>query len=683
MNRSNWRARSLLGVLGLGVALAGVAATEGLLAVLGVGRSLDFFVPIPGAAAWGTNPRFPELYFAPSYAIQPDPVFISDPKSPGSFRVFVLGGSAAFGDVAPEYAFGRSLQVMLRARFPGLPVQVVNAALPGIDSQAVRTIASEALTRGADCLVIYMGNNEVVGPHGPATLIEGMAGAGGGAGLGLGRWLRRLRIAQSLDLLTEAGRARLAPPAPEPLDPARYLRTQLAADDPRLESVYARFRDNLEAILAAARDAGVPVVLSTVASNLADWPPLASRHRSDLSADELRAFDRAWDEASEREQIGDPRVLLEVYRRAESIDDRHAALQFRMASALKNAGSLDEAREHFVRARDLDAQRYRADSRINDTIRSVGGGRSDQGVFLVDMERAFASHAVDPVGLPGGDFFYDHAHLNFAGNHAVASILQRAVAAIASHRLSIEASADARVPSPRQVASRLVFGDWDRVRVDHRITANFQNPLLAGREPAAFDTRNRRTGDWSQAGYRARIQGEAAELYGAAMERWPMDLHIRRNAASLLVDMARFELAATQLELLLDRVPNVVEWRTTLGAIQLQRGEVQQAIQALEQALQVDPRNVAARVALGDARLAAGDPEGAVRSYRRALRIHPYLIEARARLAFLLFDQERYEESIPQLEALVRMDPAATRARERLREAILRSGGPTLALEDD
>jgi hypothetical protein len=325
------------------VAGVGVAATEGLLRLLGVGRPLDFFVPIPGAPALGTNPRFPELYFSASYDIQPDPVFVPDPKPSGSFRVFVLGGSAAFGDVAPEYAFGRSLQVMLRARFPGLPVQVVNAALPGIDSQAVRTIAREALARGADCLVIYMGNNEVVGPHGPATLIEGMAGAGGDAALGLGRRLRRFRIAQLLDSLLEAWRIRLAPPAPEPLDPARYLRTQVAAGDPRLELVYARFRDNLEAILFAAHDAGVPVVLSTVASNLASWAPLASRHRSDLSEDELRDFERAWDEAGEREQIGSPGIVLEVYRRAESIDDRHAGLQYRMATALRRVGQFDEA----------------------------------------------------------------------------------------------------------------------------------------------------------------------------------------------------------------------------------------------------------------------------------------------------------------------------------------------------
>ena len=162
-----------------------------------------------------------------------------------------------------------------------------------------------------------------------------------------------------------------------------------------------------------------------------------------------------------------------------------------------------------------------------------------------------------------------------------------------------------------------------------------------------------------------------------------MDLHIRRNVASLLVDMARFELAATQLRRLLDRLPNVVEWRTALGAVQLQRGEIQRAIQALEQALGVNPCNVTSLFTLGDARLAAGDPEAAIRSYRRALRIHPYLREARASLAFLLFDQERYEEAIPQLEALVRMDPAATRARERLREAILRSGGPPVGLEDD
>jgi len=51
--------------------------------------------------------------------------------------------------------------------------------------------------------------------------------------------------------------------------------------------------------------------------------------------------------------------------------------------------------------------------------------------------------------------------------------------------------------------------------------------------------------------------------------------------------------------------------------------------------------------------LLAGENEAAIRSLRRALQLHPYLRDARAELAQLLYDLERYEEAIPQLEALI------------------------------
>ena len=39
-------------------------------------------------------------------------------KPQGTFRIFVLGESAAMGDPDPAYAFSRYLEVMLRQRYP-------------------------------------------------------------------------------------------------------------------------------------------------------------------------------------------------------------------------------------------------------------------------------------------------------------------------------------------------------------------------------------------------------------------------------------------------------------------------------------------------------------------------------------------------------------------------------------
>ncbi len=47
----------------------------------------------------------PQLYSIPAQAA-------------GTYRIFVLGESAAMGDPDPAYAFSRYLEVMLRQRYP-------------------------------------------------------------------------------------------------------------------------------------------------------------------------------------------------------------------------------------------------------------------------------------------------------------------------------------------------------------------------------------------------------------------------------------------------------------------------------------------------------------------------------------------------------------------------------------
>ena len=55
---------------------------------------------------------------------------------------------------------------------------------------------------------------------------------------------------------------------------------QLRYDDPNRLRAYENFKQNLNDILRAGQDAGVPVILSTVGSNLKDCAPFASLHAS-------------------------------------------------------------------------------------------------------------------------------------------------------------------------------------------------------------------------------------------------------------------------------------------------------------------------------------------------------------------------------------------------------------------
>src|SRR5436190_6717033 len=93
-------------------------------------------------------------------------------KPAGTYRIFILGESAALGDPRPAYGAGRYLQALLRERFPGTELEVVCVAMTAINSHALVPIARECARHQGDVWLVYMGNNEMVGPFG-ATKVFG------------------------------------------------------------------------------------------------------------------------------------------------------------------------------------------------------------------------------------------------------------------------------------------------------------------------------------------------------------------------------------------------------------------------------------------------------------------------------------------------------------------------------
>jgi hypothetical protein len=144
--------------------------------------------------------------------------------------------------------------------------------MTAINSHVLVEIAREAARLQPDVFILYIGNNEVVGPYGPGTVF----GPFSDSPFVTRARVRatRLRLAQLLrSAWTRRPGTRSAPDAWEGL--AMFAQRQLPADDPRLDGVRRQFRANIAEILALARRAGAEVLLCTVAVNLRDCPPFA------------------------------------------------------------------------------------------------------------------------------------------------------------------------------------------------------------------------------------------------------------------------------------------------------------------------------------------------------------------------------------------------------------------------
>ena len=257
---STWLKRLLLALL---APLILLGAGEGVLRQADLGYPTSFLVPreLNGRTVWVDNPFFGYRFFPPRMARMSSPLMLEKDKPPGTLRIVVLGESAALGDPQPELGMPRFLELQLEARFPERRVEVINAAMTAINSHVIVEIAQELAEFQPDAFVVYMGNNEVVGPYGPGTVFAASA-----------RWTR-LRVL--LSRLRLAGLMRGRADAAGWTGLAMFAGREVAADDVRLRAVYANFRANLERVLACAARRDIPVMLSTVAVNLRDCAPFA------------------------------------------------------------------------------------------------------------------------------------------------------------------------------------------------------------------------------------------------------------------------------------------------------------------------------------------------------------------------------------------------------------------------
>ena len=157
-------------ILVLGVPLGFFLLLEGTLRLAHFGTSAEFFIPDddkPGF--YCANPTFTELFLPAHFGIRPLNFRFKQHKDANSVRVFVLGESAAQGTPEPAFGFAAQLQAQLTAHYPGKKIEVLNLGITAINSHVVYEIARQLPPFEPDLFVVYMGNNEVIGPYGPGS----------------------------------------------------------------------------------------------------------------------------------------------------------------------------------------------------------------------------------------------------------------------------------------------------------------------------------------------------------------------------------------------------------------------------------------------------------------------------------------------------------------------------------
>lgn len=665
-----------------------LALLEVGLRVIGYGFSTAFFLKAHDQerAMLTDNPRFGWRFFPPAVARAPRPLYLAAQRPPGTVRIFVFGESAAMGDPEPSYGFARQLERLLQARHPNQRIEVINAAMTAINSHVIRQISKDCKPCGADFWLILAGNNEVIGPFGAGTVFGRQAPS-----LAMVRFILAFKATRVGQLLGNLTRSASEPANWEGLE--FFLKWPIAQDSPRLKNVYTSFEANLRDIVDSGRRSGATVLLATVPVNLRDFSPLASLHRPGLSPQQLADWQKWFSTGTQAQAAGRLGDALSDFGKAAEIDDGFAELAFQRARCELELKQVGPAEADFSRARDFDALRFRADSRINEIIRQSATAAA---IPVIEADARFRSYAKDSQQVElsppemdrtvhnppsrGEDtaphqhlsLFYDHVHLNLAGNYRLALLFAEEM-----ERHWPESQTN-NMPwlSEAEVAQRLAWTGFDERRIGEEMRARLQQPPFNSQ--SNFRARDERWRDTL-----ASLSAPPARYisnYQAAIALTPEDWLLHANFAALLEDAGNNSGAAAQWAEVARLMPHSPEGWANLGRFAELAGDSERAKTFLEEALKQQPDSVQARTELGILESNLGNNENARQQFRRALKLQPGFTAARVNLGLLLAHEGNVAGAAAEYREALRWQTNSVGARINLANLLATQGQTNEAL---
>jgi len=473
---------------------------------------------------------------------------------------------------------------------------------------------------------------------------------------------------------------------------AMFLEKQVRHDSPALESVYSYFERNLDDICRVARRTGAAVIISNVGCNLKDSPPFASLHKETLNQTEKQKWQQVYQQGIEYETAGEYEQAIKNYQTAAEIDQTFADLQFRLGRCYWQTGEYEIAREHYLKAREYDTLRFRADARINEIIRSVADGKTDKGIYFVDSVAALEENS--PYHTLGEELFYEHVHLNFSGNYVLARTL---LARIQDLMPATANQTPGPVLSQEQCAERLTYTGFDRY-----FLLSYMFRTMLGEPPFTnqlyhdefIEKTRQRIEDLSVYSQPSGLK-ESLDQYEKAIGQKPNDWQLRWRYTVILSEglkdlkgvevqlrkiiklcpynttaylslgrtlrqQGNFREAQTILYQLLDLKPNSAQGHFELAEVYRALRDYKKVIRHLSASLSIESAlSIELYVTLAEAYFLSGDANKAIDTLYKAIESFPEkeTAQGHAYLGYLLASQGQYKKALQESKLALKIDP--------------------------
>ncbi len=415
-------------IVTLSVPFLFLLGSEIVLRAINYGGTLDLVIKksVLGKEYYTLNREVARRYFSQKGIGIPeagDDIFEID-KRPTTKRIFMLGESTMAGYPFDYNATAsRLLQDRLRQLLPQYTIEVVNVGLAAVNSYTVLDFMKELVDYQPDAFIVYLGHNE----------FYGAMGIGSTEYFGQWRWLVNLYLGMRNVQLFLAVRDVIGwmrnlfkpdvTPRQATLMEVMVREKAIPFDSREYEVAKENFEANLHDIVAIAKNHRVPMVLSTLVSNIRDQAPLLPTFSETTTAEDRYAWENLVDHGEAALQISN---FADAQRRLEEairIDSTNALAHFFLANCFDSLRRYDKAKLEYEKARDYDGLRFRASTEFNRLISTVC---QKEDIAVADAEMDF--EAQSPNGIVGNNLMLEHLHPNFEGYFLLAKIFLQTLA---------------------------------------------------------------------------------------------------------------------------------------------------------------------------------------------------------------------------------------------------------------
>jgi len=336
----------------------------------------------------------------------------SEPAADQGLYLVVVGESSARGEpYQPWVSVGQIVGWQLERLFPGRTVTVDVRAKGGATlEQAVPLLAD--LKCRPDAVIVFSGHNEFQTRFGWSRSVRHYVEEGPESPLALLELARSMSSTATLILTTLD---RFYGEAPPPPGVTRELVDHPICSPQEYASAREDFERRLDALVAYCNGIRALPILIVPASNDGSFEPNRSVLAGSTPAEARATFASAL-EAARAAEASDPDTAIAAYLRLVAQHPEFAESHFRLARLLARAGDWEEAKRHFIAARDRDGSPARCPTDFRETFRTVARRRD---VLLVDGP-ALLARLSPHHGILDDQLYHDAHHLNLIGTIALA-----------------------------------------------------------------------------------------------------------------------------------------------------------------------------------------------------------------------------------------------------------------------